>query len=250
MTRDTKIARAVRHALWPSAVAAAATIPAYAQDQDQQQPAEAQTVVVTGSRIVRQDYTSNSPITSVSDSAIKQNSDITLETALNNLPQIVAGGGTREAVQAEGTAVYKLFMSTLLDITDNIDQKRIIPPDNVVRHDDDDPYLVVAADKGTATFSDVANAISTDKGHWLGDAFASGGAAPLPRAEATAGLARLAPPSRPESIRFLLDTPNGRGIIPVPGGTVRASGGEGHARQRAPAARHAALGKREHRSGR
>src|ERR1700752_3384589 len=70
MTRDTKIARAVRHALWTSAVAAAATIPAYAQDQDQQ-PAEAQTVVVTGSRIVRQDYSSNSPITSVSDSAIK-----------------------------------------------------------------------------------------------------------------------------------------------------------------------------------
>jgi glutamate dehydrogenase len=94
-----------------------------------------------------------------------------------HLPQIVATGGTREAVQAEGTAVYKLFMSTLLDITDNLDQKRIIPPDNVVRHDDDDPYLVVAADKGTATFSDIANAISQEHNFWLDDAFASGGSA-------------------------------------------------------------------------
>jgi glutamate dehydrogenase len=94
-----------------------------------------------------------------------------------HLPQIVAGGGTREAVQAEGTTAYKLFISTLLDITDNLDQKRVLPPDNVVRHDDDDPYLVVAADKGTATFSDIANAISQDHDFWLDDAFASGGSA-------------------------------------------------------------------------
>jgi glutamate dehydrogenase len=93
------------------------------------------------------------------------------------LPGIVAGGGAREAVQAEGTAAYKLFISTLLDITDNLGDKGVIPPDNVVRHDDDDPYLVVAADKGTATFSDIANSISQEHGFWLDDAFASGGSA-------------------------------------------------------------------------
>ena len=86
-------------------------------------------------------------------------------------------GGTREAIQAEGVATYKLFMPSLLDITDNYDLKGVVPPDNVVRHDDDDPYLVVAADKGTATFSDIANAISEQHGFWLGDAFASGGSA-------------------------------------------------------------------------
>src|SRR5439155_23781615 len=83
----------------------------------------------------------------------------------------------REAVQAEGTAAYKLFISTLLDLTDNLDDKGVVPPDNVLRHDDDDPYLVVAADKGTATFSDIANAIAEEHGFWLGDAFASGGSA-------------------------------------------------------------------------
>jgi glutamate dehydrogenase len=85
--------------------------------------------------------------------------------------------GPREAVQAEGTAAYKLFISTLLDLTDNLDDKGVIPPDNVVRHDEDDPYLVVAADKGTATFSDIANGISAEHKFWLGDAFASGGSA-------------------------------------------------------------------------
>jgi len=93
------------------------------------------------------------------------------------LPGIVAGGGGREAVQAEGVATYKLFISTLLDITDNLGDRGVIPPDNVVRHDDDDPYLVVAADKGTATFSDIANAISAEHDFWLDDAFASGGSA-------------------------------------------------------------------------
>ncbi|MEA2874822.1 MAG: glutamate dehydrogenase [Hyphomicrobiales bacterium] len=83
----------------------------------------------------------------------------------------------REAVQAEGTAAYTVFISSLLDITDNLGPDGVIPPDNVVRHDDDDPYLVVAADKGTATFSDTANRISLDHGFWLGDAFASGGSA-------------------------------------------------------------------------
>jgi glutamate dehydrogenase len=81
----------------------------------------------------------------------------------------------REAVQAEGTAAYKLFISTLLDITDNLGDAGVIPPANVVRHDGDDPYLVVAADKGTATFSDIANGIADEHGFWLSDAFASGG---------------------------------------------------------------------------
>ncbi|MEA2937249.1 MAG: glutamate dehydrogenase, partial [Alphaproteobacteria bacterium] len=85
--------------------------------------------------------------------------------------------GPREAAQAEGTAAYKLFISSLLDVTDNLGDTGVIPPDNVVRHDDDDPYLVVAADKGTATFSDIANAIAEERGFWLGDAFASGGSA-------------------------------------------------------------------------
>jgi glutamate dehydrogenase len=87
--------------------------------------------------------------------------------------------GPREAIQAEGVAAYKLFISTLLDITDNIGPgtQGVIPPPDVVRHDGDDPYLVVAADKGTATFSDIANAISAEHNYWLGDAFASGGSA-------------------------------------------------------------------------
>ncbi|MGE3147845.1 MAG: NAD-glutamate dehydrogenase [Pseudorhodoplanes sp.] len=83
--------------------------------------------------------------------------------------------GPREAVQAEGVATYKLFIASLLDITDNLDSAGVIAPPDVVRHDADDPYLVVAADKGTATFSDTANAISIAHRFWLGDAFASGG---------------------------------------------------------------------------
>jgi glutamate dehydrogenase len=81
----------------------------------------------------------------------------------------------RDAYQAEGIACYKIFLSGLLDITDNLIKGNVIPPVNVVRHDPDDPYLVVAADKGTATFSDIANSVSADYGFWLGDAFASGG---------------------------------------------------------------------------
>ncbi|MFT4197051.1 MAG: NAD-glutamate dehydrogenase, partial [Pseudoxanthomonas sp.] len=83
--------------------------------------------------------------------------------------------GEREAVLAEGIACYRLFIQGLLDITDNIVEGRIVPPRDVVRHDGDDPYLVVAADKGTATFSDIANALALEHGFWLGDAFASGG---------------------------------------------------------------------------
>jgi glutamate dehydrogenase len=81
----------------------------------------------------------------------------------------------REALQQEGIACYKTFLSGLLDLTDNISGGDVAPPPQVVRYDEDDPYLVVAADKGTATFSDIANAVSADYGFWLGDAFASGG---------------------------------------------------------------------------
>lgn len=83
----------------------------------------------------------------------------------------------REAYMAEGISCYKQFISGLLDITDNLVSGNIIHPENVVRHDADDPYLVVAADKGTATFSDFANQVSQEYGFWLGDAFASGGSA-------------------------------------------------------------------------
>jgi glutamate dehydrogenase len=84
-------------------------------------------------------------------------------------------GNDRAALQAEGIACYKYLVRGLLDITDNRKGKKIIPPKDVVRRDGDDPYLVVAADKGTATFSDIANALSAEYGFWLGDAFASGG---------------------------------------------------------------------------
>ena len=83
----------------------------------------------------------------------------------------------REAFLAEGIACYKIFISGLLDITDNLAGTKVVPPKDVVRHDADDPYLVVAADKGTATFSDIANGVSADYGFWLDDAFASGGSA-------------------------------------------------------------------------
>jgi glutamate dehydrogenase len=83
----------------------------------------------------------------------------------------------RDAFLAEGVTRYKQFVSALLDVTDNIVGGQIVPPPDVVRHDGDDPYLVVAADKGTATFSDIANEISRAHRFWLGDAFASGGSA-------------------------------------------------------------------------
>ncbi|MEO1266244.1 MAG: NAD-glutamate dehydrogenase domain-containing protein, partial [Pseudomonadota bacterium] len=92
-------------------------------------------------------------------------------------PKRLPREGGRDAVVSEAVASYKLFIGTMLDITDNLVDGAIVPPENVVRYDGDDPYLVVAADKGTATFSDFANAISEAKGHWLGDAFASGGSA-------------------------------------------------------------------------
>ena len=83
----------------------------------------------------------------------------------------------REAFQAEGIECYKLLIRGLLDLTDNRVGDEVLPPSRVVRYDEDDPYLVVAADKGTATFSNIANALSLEYGFWLGDAFASGGGA-------------------------------------------------------------------------
>jgi len=90
-----------------------------------------------------------------------------------NLPE----SGDRAEIFAEGTRVYKLFISSLIQLTDNLDGETVIPPKGILRNDEDDPYLVVAADKGTATFSDTANGIAQDHGFWLDDAFASGGSA-------------------------------------------------------------------------
>ncbi|MFJ2371930.1 NAD-glutamate dehydrogenase [Streptomyces sp. NPDC087769] len=83
----------------------------------------------------------------------------------------------RDAWMAEGIASYRTFISALLDITDNMVAGEVVPPKDVVRHDEDDTYLVVAADKGTASFSDIANEVAVAYGFWLGDAFASGGSA-------------------------------------------------------------------------
>ena len=81
----------------------------------------------------------------------------------------------RDEIFAEGQRCYKRFIRALLDVSDNIIEGEVIPPKSVVRHDEDDPYLVVAADKGTATFSDLANSVAAEYNFWLGDAFASGG---------------------------------------------------------------------------
>ncbi|MFA0554829.1 MULTISPECIES: NAD-glutamate dehydrogenase [unclassified Vibrio] len=81
----------------------------------------------------------------------------------------------RDEIFAEGQRCYKRFIRALLDVSDNIIEGEVIPPKSVVRHDEDDPYLVVAADKGTATFSDLANSVAEEYNFWLGDAFASGG---------------------------------------------------------------------------
>jgi glutamate dehydrogenase len=81
----------------------------------------------------------------------------------------------REAYLKEGVECYRNFLRGILDVTDNLVGGKVVAPRSVVRHDEDDPYLVVAADKGTATFSDIANGVSAEYGFWLGDAFASGG---------------------------------------------------------------------------
>ncbi len=91
------------------------------------------------------------------------------------VPKKMPVGGSRDEILAEGITCYKTFISGLLDITDNLKDNKVVYPKDVVRRDGDDPYLVVAADKGTATFSDIANGLARDYGFWLDDAFASGG---------------------------------------------------------------------------
>jgi glutamate dehydrogenase len=90
-------------------------------------------------------------------------------------PKALPDVADREAWLAEGTECYRIFIRALLSVTDNLVEGKIVQPAGVRVRDDDDPYFVVAADKGTATFSDVANAIALEQGFWLGDAFASGG---------------------------------------------------------------------------
>lgn len=93
------------------------------------------------------------------------------------VPKKLTATMSRDEFIAEGTEAYKIFIANLLELTDNLDGDKVIHPDNVIRHEEDDPYLVVAADKGTATFSDTANGISQAYNFWLDDAFASGGSA-------------------------------------------------------------------------
>ncbi|MGZ5929661.1 MAG: NAD-glutamate dehydrogenase [Rhizomicrobium sp.] len=91
-------------------------------------------------------------------------------------PKSMPANPTRDQFMSIGVAAYKMLINALLDVTDNLKSDgSVVPPPDVVRHDGDDPYLVVAADKGTATFSDIANGIAEGRGFWLGDAFASGG---------------------------------------------------------------------------
>jgi glutamate dehydrogenase len=91
------------------------------------------------------------------------------------VPKSIPSNATRDEVLQEGIRCYKTFIRALLDITDNREGDNVVPPPQVVRRDEDDPYLVVAADKGTATFSDIANGVAAEYNFWLGDAFASGG---------------------------------------------------------------------------
>ena len=91
-------------------------------------------------------------------------------------PKLMPANPSREVFMETGITAYKTFINALLDVTDNLDRNgQVVPPPDVLRPDGDDPYLVVAADKGTATFSDIANGIALERGFWLGDAFASGG---------------------------------------------------------------------------
>src|SRR4030095_194212 len=93
-------------------------------------------------------------------------------------PKQLPKGGTADAIRVEAIEAYKIFLYGLLDLTDNLDAAgKVVRPEGVIVHDADDPYLVVAADKGTATFSDIANGVAESYGFWLGDAFASGGSA-------------------------------------------------------------------------
>ncbi|MCB8829288.1 NAD-glutamate dehydrogenase, partial [Escherichia coli] len=92
-------------------------------------------------------------------------------------PKRLPTGGDRNVIFEAGRSAYITFIATLLSVTDNLHGETVVPPENILRLDGDDPYFVVAADKGTATFSDTANAISQAHDFWLDDAFASGGSA-------------------------------------------------------------------------
>ncbi len=93
------------------------------------------------------------------------------------VPRNIPKTATRDETLAEGVACYRSFICNLLSVTDNLKDGAVVPPEDTLRIDGDDPYLVVAADKGTATFSDIANTLAVSNGFWLGDAFASGGSA-------------------------------------------------------------------------
>src|SRR6185312_12592552 len=93
------------------------------------------------------------------------------------VPKQLPPASRRDDYLAEGIAAYRLFVEALLDLTDNLVGEHVAAPAGVLRLDGDDPYLVVAADKGTASFSDIANSIAARHGFWLDDAFASGGSA-------------------------------------------------------------------------
>jgi glutamate dehydrogenase len=93
------------------------------------------------------------------------------------VPRNLPKAGSRDEIMAEGIACYRSFISNLLSVTDNLKEGAVVPPAETVRLDGDDPYFVVAADKGTATFSDIANELAVSRSFWLGDAFASGGSA-------------------------------------------------------------------------
>src|SRR5438105_12435869 len=82
-----------------------------------------------------------------------------------------SGGKSGDALREEAIACYRMFLAGLLDLTDNIEGGKVVVPKRVVSYDEDDTYLVVAADKGTAAFSDIANEVSAEYGYWLGDAF-------------------------------------------------------------------------------
>jgi len=118
---------------------------------------------------------------------------------------------------------YRVFVASLLDLTDNLDATgRVLPPANVVRRDGDDPYLVVAADKGTAHLSDAANAIATARDFWLGDAFASGGS------EATTTRSSRSPPAARGNVRSSISPnwasiPNAMSSRPPASATCRAT---------------------------
>src|SRR5262249_13621785 len=93
------------------------------------------------------------------------------------VPRKIPLGAARDQALSESIACYRSLIANLLSLTDNLKDGQVVPPGDTIRLDTDDPYLVVAADKGTATFSDIANELAVSHGFWLGDAFASGGSA-------------------------------------------------------------------------